>query len=50
MIAEESFAKVSVCGRVSFEEKEETVMTKGKTLKKQEALITDNSSYILLVL
>ncbi len=50
MIAEESFAKVSVCGRVSFEEKEETVMTKGKTLKKQEALITDNSSSIRLVL
>ncbi len=50
IIAEKSSAKVSVCGRVSFQEKGETVMTKGKTLKKQEALITDNSSSIRLVL
>ena len=42
--------KISVTGRVTFQGTEETVMTKGKTLKKQEAVITDNSSSIRLVL
>lgn len=50
IVAKESSTNVSVSGRVTFQQKEETVMTKGKTLKKQEALITDNSSSIRLVL
>ena len=43
-------AVLNVCGRITFRGGEETVLSKGKTLRKQEALFTDNSGIILLVL
>lgn len=43
-------AVVNVCGRITFRGSEETVLSKGKTLRKQEALFTDNSGTIRLVL
>ena len=43
-------AVLNVCGRITFRGGEETVLSKGKTLRKQEALFTDNSGTIRLVL
>ena len=43
-------AVVNISGRITFTSGEETVFSKGKTLRKQEALFTDNSGTIRLVL
>ncbi|CAB4013239.1 Hypothetical predicted protein [Paramuricea clavata] len=43
-------AVVKICGRVTLKGGVETLLSKGKTLKKQEALFTDNSGTIRLVL
>ena len=40
----------NVCGRITFREGEETVLSNGKTLRKQEALFTDNTGTIRFVL
>ena len=42
--------QVSVVGKIKFNGPIETIMTKGKYLKKQEASVTDNSQSIRLVL
>ena len=41
---------LNVCGRVTLQGRIQTVMSKGKALRKQEALLTDNSGSIHLVL
>ena len=41
---------VNVNGRITFHNKEDTIITKGKTLKKQDASFTDESGTIRLVL
>ena len=41
---------LNVCGRVTLQGPIQTVMSKGKALRKQEALLTDNSGTIRLVL
>ena len=43
-------AVVNISGRITFTSEEETVFAKGKTLRKREALFTDNSGTIRLVL
>ena len=42
--------KVNVSGRITFKGTEETITSKGKTLRKQEALFTDNTATARLVL
>ena len=41
---------VSTSGRITFQGPEETLQTKGKTLRKQEAILTDNTGTMRLVL
>jgi hypothetical protein len=42
--------KVDVSGRITFQGPEETVFSKGKTLRKQETLLTDNTASARFVL
>ena len=42
--------KVNISGRITFKGSEETITSKGKTLRKQEALFTDNTATARLVL
>lgn len=48
--SDQAQCQVSVVGKIKFNGPIETIMTKGKYLKKQEASITDNSESICLVL
>jgi hypothetical protein len=41
-------AVVNVCGRITFRGSEETVLSKGKTLRKQGALFTDEEKTVML--
>ena len=50
VVARETSAIVSVFARVSYQYPRQTIMTKGKTLEKQEALFTDNTGTIRIVL
>ncbi|CAB4031967.1 Hypothetical predicted protein, partial [Paramuricea clavata] len=43
-------AVINVCGRITLHVAEETILSKGKTLRKQEAIFTDNSGTMRLVL
>ena len=43
-------AVINVCGRITLHGAEETILSKGKTLRKQEAIFTDNSGTMRLVL
>jgi hypothetical protein len=42
--------KVNVLGRITHNDQEETIITRGKTLRKQEAVITDNTASVRIVL
>ena len=42
--------KVNISGRITFQGPEETIISKGKTLRKQEALFTDNTASARIVL
>ena len=42
--------QVNVCGRITFNNTQETIMTKGKALKKQDASFTDETGTMRLVL
>ena len=50
IIANKSKGKVNVAGRVTFQGDTETIQSNGKTLNKQEAVLTDESGSIRLVL
>lgn len=47
---QESETVVNIAGRITLNGPTETVKVKGKTLKKQEALFTDNTGSVRLVL
>ena len=46
----DSNAVINVCGRITIHGAQETILSKGKTLRKQEAVFTDNSGTMRLVL
>ena len=46
----DSNAVINVCGRITLHGAQETILSKGKTLRKQEAVFTDNSGTMRLVL
>ena len=46
----DSNAVINVCGRITLHGVQETILSKGKTLRKQEAVFTDNSETMRLVL
>ena len=43
-------AVINVCGQITLHGAEETILSKGKELRKQEAIFTDNSGTMRLVL
>ncbi len=47
---EDTNSVVNVCGRITLQGPIQTIMSKGKALRKQEAVLTDNSATIRLVL
>ena len=49
VIVGEANKQINVSGRLSFQGPKETVLTKGKTLQKQEALFTDNTGTVRFV-
>ena len=50
MLEGDANAVINVCGRITVRGAEETIHSKGKTLRKQEAVFTDNSGTMRLVL
>ena len=42
----DSNSVINVCGRITLHGAQETILSKGKTLRKQEAVFTDNSGTI----
>ena len=50
MTASEVLIRPANSGRIIFQGPEETIISKGKTLRKQEALFTDNTASVRLVL
>ena len=46
----DSNAVINVCGCITLHGAQETILSKGKTLRKQEAVFTDNSGTMRLVL
>ena len=50
VVVGETNTQVNVNGRISFQGTVETILTKGKLLQKQDALFTDNTGTVRLVL
>ena len=50
VLQEDTNSVVNVCGRITLQGPIQTIMSKGKALRKQEAVLTDNSATIRLVL
>ena len=50
MLQGDSNTFINVCGRITLHGAQETILSKGKTLRKQEAVFTDNPGTMRLVL